>query len=80
MTAAVSSPLRRRHTSGDVEMARVDKLKPDAGVGRDRDDAYLLDTIIDVHTSAGDTYGVRRVNAEARPSAGGYGSGGQQQR
>jgi putative transposase len=33
---------------------------------RDLDDAYLLDTIIDVHTAARGTYGARRVHAELR--------------
>jgi hypothetical protein len=33
---------------------------------RDVDDAHLLDTIIDVHTAARGTYGVRRVHAELR--------------
>ena len=31
---------------------------------RDVEDAYLLDTIIEVHTAARQTYGVRRVHAE----------------
>ena len=33
---------------------------------RDLDDAYLLDTIIDVHAAARGTYGARRVHAELR--------------
>lgn len=31
---------------------------------RDLEDAYVLDTIIDIHTTARQTYGVRRVHAE----------------
>jgi hypothetical protein len=31
---------------------------------RDLEDAYVLDTIIEVHTTARATYGVRRVHAE----------------
>ena len=31
---------------------------------RDLADAYLLDTIIEVHTAARQTYGIRRVHAE----------------
>ena len=33
---------------------------------RDLDDAYLLDTMIDVHAAARGTYGARRVHAELR--------------
>jgi putative transposase len=31
---------------------------------RDLEDAYLLDTIIEIHSAARATYGVRRVHAE----------------
>jgi putative transposase len=34
--------------------------------GRDVDDAYLLDQIIDIHAASRGTYGVRRVHAELR--------------
>ncbi|MDF8265600.1 hypothetical protein [Luteipulveratus flavus] len=45
-------------TSGYYEWA---KRAPSA---RDVADAYLLDTIIEVHAAARATYGVRRVHAE----------------